>query len=186
MTTIFGTTTNVATATGSLANSADCMAMDSLIVERMIPPDIEFNWDLKFCSFPNAFNCKRTRGNVPLTIFGSADIDVSQIDISSLRLALEDDPAMATGAPASTRPLADRGSPGDVNTADTCIWDDVNSVNVENPDGFLDLDVGFSAAEVANVACPIAKKSSSKPLIVTGTLIDGTPLEALNTQVLGN
>lgn len=143
---------------------------------------IPVTFDIKFCSLPNAFNCKRTRGNVPLTIFGSADLDVSQIDISSLRLALASDPGMATGVPTSTLPLADRGSPGDVDAADDdCVE------NVATTDGLLDLDVGFSAAEVAIlIGCPIAKKSFSDPLIVTGTLIDGTPLEAVNTQVLRN
>ncbi len=148
--------------------------------------EVEFSWDLKFCSLPNAFNCKRTRGNVPLTIFGSDDLDVSQIDQSSLRLALASNPGTATGAPASSLPPGDRGSPGDVDNADTCVFDDASGLNVENPDTFLDLDVGFSAAEVASLVCPIAKKSDSAPLIVTGTLLDGTPLKAVNTQVLRN
>ncbi len=76
-------------------------------------------------------------------------------------------------------PPADRGSPGDVDVADTCVE------NVANTDGSLDLDVGFAAAEVAVlIGCPLGKKVLSEPLIVTGTLLDGTPLEAVNTQVL--
>ena len=39
MTTIFGTTVNVATATGTLANGDSCPAMDSVTVEKMTPPD---------------------------------------------------------------------------------------------------------------------------------------------------
>jgi hypothetical protein len=37
-TTIFGTTTNIATATGLLANGVSCPAMDSLTVEKVTPP----------------------------------------------------------------------------------------------------------------------------------------------------
>ena len=61
----------------------------------------------------------------------------------------------------------------------------VSGLDLANPDGFDDLDVGFSAGEVGSLICPLGKKELSAPLIVTGTLIDGTPLEALNDQMLG-
>jgi len=145
---------------------------------------LEFVWDAKFCSNPNSFNCKRTRGVVPVTIFGSAELDVSQIDISSLRLALDSDPAMTTGAPISSKPPEDRGSPGDVDATDT----DCNEFDVANPEGFDDLDVGFDAAEVGDlIGCAgLSKGDNSPDLIITGTLLDGTPLEAINVQVLTN
>jgi len=143
---------------------------------------IEFNWDAKLCSLPNAFNCKRTKGVVPVTIFGSADLDVTDIDISSLRLALADDPSMMTGAPQSEKPPADRGSPVDVDTT-ACI----NDITA-NTDGILDLDVGFNAEEVGIlIGCADLSKGDLSPeLILKGTLLDGTPLDALNVQVLTN
>jgi len=145
---------------------------------------VEFDWDAKFCSNPNAFNCKRTRGSVPVTIFGSADLDVTDIDISSLRLALDSDPSMMTGAPISSKPPADRGSPGDVNIT-------VCSGDIATTDGEDDLDVGFDAGEVGIlIGCDanggLSKGDDSPALIITGTLNDGTSLGALNTQVLTN
>ena len=94
-----------------------------------------------------------------------------------------------TGAPVDSKPPADRGSPGDVDFGDDgggdCVRDDLSGLDLGNPDGFDDLDVSFSAAEVNSViGCPLAKKANSAPLIVTGTLFDGTTLEADNTQVL--
>ena len=171
---------------GAFLGSDRVFEASSLAIIAPVPRnEVEFNWDLKFCSNPNAFNCKRKTGVVPLTIFGTDELDVSQIDISSLRLARADS-SDETGAPVSTKPPADRGSPGDVDVADDgCFRDDVSGLDLANPDGFLDLDVGFSSGEVATVIdCPLGKKVDSAALIVTGTLIDGTPLEALNEQVL--
>jgi hypothetical protein len=45
--------------------------------------------DIKFCSDPNAFNCKK-KGVLPVTIFGTDAFDVFDIDISSLQLCTED------------------------------------------------------------------------------------------------
>ncbi len=162
-------------------------ALVSNIVDKIwVPRAVDVNWDLKFCSLPNAINCRRLKGNIPLTIFGSAELDVSLIDIPTLRLALASDPSTSTGAPTSTLPLGDRGSPGDVDNADTCVLDEGSGLMVENPDGKLDLDVGFSAADVADLVCPIDKKSNSADLVITGTLFDGTALNAVNTQFFSN
>jgi hypothetical protein len=137
---------------------------------------IPFSWDMKLCSNPNAFNCGRTKGKVPLTIFGSAALDVTQIDLNSLQICLADLSA-CTGAPLSWS-IADRGMPSDVDTSD-CEED------VANPDGWDDLDVAFSTAECGGViGCPLGKGVDSADLVVIGTLLDGTELVADNTQVL--
>jgi len=109
--------------------------------------------------------------------------DVADIDISSLRLALDSNPATSTGAPISSKPPEDRGSPGDVDSTDIDCVDDI-----ANPDTFDDLDVGFNAGEVATlIGCAGLNKGDDSPdLIITGTLLDGTPLDALNVQVLTN
>jgi len=154
----------------------------SAIAFQKCDVSIEFSWDAKLCSNPNAFNCKRTKGVVPVTIFGSADLDVNDIDISSLRLELFDD-SLSTGAPISSKPPADRGSPVDVDSTDADCVDDIAT-----QDGFDDLDVGFDAAEVATlIGCLGLNKGDDSPdLIITGTLLDGTPLETIIVQVLTN
>ena len=54
--------------------------------------------DIKFCSNPNAFNSRRTRGKVPVTIFGGPLLDVSEIDLASVQLCLAGDPDDCIGA----------------------------------------------------------------------------------------
>ena len=63
--------------------------------------------DIKFCSNPNAFNCK-SKGKTPVTIFGTADFDVADINISTLRLCI--DGTCVESAPLAWS-FADRGDP---------------------------------------------------------------------------
>lgn len=126
--------------------------------------------DIKFCSDPNAFNCKQ-KGKTPVTVFGSAALDVTAIDISSLELCLASDTSQCTSAPRSWS-IADRGDPLTDLGADHCAEQDVL-----NPDGFPDLDTAFDSREVAAlIDCRGLSKGDVSPvLVILGALNDGSP-----------
>lgn len=133
--------------------------------------------DIKFCSNPNAFNCKK-KGVLPVTVFGSEDAAVTDIDLESLRLCRADDPTQCTGPP-RTFSFDDRGDPTTDRGASSC-----GSVN---PDGFLDLDVGFEAQQVAPlIGCMnLSKKDISVTLILTGQLNSGRPIGSIAVNSVG-
>lgn len=62
-----------------------------LTLERVIPspPAIEVNVDVKPCSWPNPLN-PRSRGVVPVAIYGTADFDVRTIDPATVRITAAD------------------------------------------------------------------------------------------------
>jgi hypothetical protein len=142
---------------------------------------IEVSVDIKFCSNPNAFNCKKG-GVLPVTIFGTDDFDVTDIDISSLKLCTEDLSA-CTGAPKDYS-IADRGDPSiDLGAAQCAVIEVDDGVFEEqdylNMDGFLDLDAAFEASEVQAMLgefCGADKGAVSGTLVLTGTTIDGTAI----------
>ena len=133
--------------------------------------------DIKFCSDPNAFNCKK-KGVLPVTIFGTGDFDVAQIDIGSLQLCTADFGA-CTSAPRDWSTF-DRGAPSDAGAAQ-CAIDPLTGLELDwtdNQDGYDDLDVSFEASEVQAILgsfCLEDKGAISDPLIITGTKLDGTP-----------
>ena len=141
-------------------------------------PDI----DIKFCSNPNGFNCK-SRGKTPLTIFGTASLNVTTIDILSLRLCLASDPTVCTGAPMDWS-IDDRGNPmTDLGASECAIIDGVEQ-DFLNPDEFDDLDVAFDTQELVGLTgfgCPLDKNEASATLIIRGSLNDGT--EVFSTPV---
>jgi hypothetical protein len=137
--------------------------------------------DIKFCSDPNAFNCKK-KGVLPVTIFGTEDFDVEDIDVSSLQLCTED-LSSCTNAPRDYS-IADRGDPTSDLGATMCAIIEVEEGIFEeqdylNQDGFLDLDAAFEASEVQDMLgtfCSDVKGATSEPLIITGTTLDGTTI----------
>ena len=139
--------------------------------------------DLKFCSNPNAFNSKRTRGKVPLTIFGGALFDVSDIDLSTVELCLASDPSDCIGPPTSSS-IADRGSPTDFDASQCAIVDGVEQ-SFLNPDGFDDLDVAFDASEVCTlIDCNSLGKGDTSPDLVVKGELDGIPFVSTNSDAL--
>ncbi len=136
-----------------------------------VPADI----DIKFCSDPNAFNCKQ-RGKTPATLFGSAALDVAAIDVSTLRLCLASDTSQCTGPPRSWS-IADRGDPLTDLGADRCAVAGGAKRDFRSPDGFPDLDAAFDSREVAAlVGCTGLSKGDLSPiLVILGALGDGTP-----------
>jgi hypothetical protein len=138
----------------------------------------EVDIDIKFCSNPNAHNC-RSGGVLPVTIFGSADLDVLDIDLASLQLCRSDTDLCAPAGSVTdlTSSIDDRGTAGDRGTAD-CVRND-DGLDVRNPDGFADLDAGFdkfAVSDLLDVCAEGSKGESSVPLFIQGSLLDGTPI----------
>jgi len=151
---------------------------------------IEVAIDIKFCSDPNAFNCRK-KGVLPVTIFGTADFDVASIDISTLKLCTEG-PELCTQAPRDFS-YADRGDPtSDLGAAMCRVLDLGDGVFEEqdylNPDGFIDLDIAFEANEVQDILevfCSFDKGTVSEPLIITGMTLDGTEIFSVPVPHVG-
>ena len=147
--------------------------------EISLDVSIEVAIDIKFCSDPNAFNCKKN-GVLPVTIFGTADFLVEDIDPSTLRLCTEN--MACTGAPRDYS-YADRGNPLldlgskmcaiDPDTGEELDW-------TENRDDFVDLDAAFEASEVKAILgdfCDDAAKGDvSEALVIIGETYDGVPI----------
>lgn len=153
----------------------------------------EVSIDIKFCSDPNAFNCKK-KGVLPVTIFGTDVFDVTDIDISTLQLCTEDLSA-CTGAPIDYS-IADRGDPSSDLGAAQCelIQDPPESgIWVEQDyltqDGLLDLDVAFDASEVQSmlgIFCNGPKNAASEALVIIGSTLGGTTIHSDPIGDVGN
>lgn len=136
--------------------------------------------DIKFCSDPNAFNCKK-KGVLPVTIFSTESFDILAIDISTLQLCTEN-LSVCTGAPRDYS-IADRGDPTSDLGAAQCTLLEVDEGIFEeqdylNPDGFLDLDVAFEASEVQDMLgtfCGSARNAISETLVIIGSTLGGAP-----------
>lgn len=106
----------------------------------------------------NPFN-PASRGLVPAVLFGSNDLDVRDIDPSSLRL-------LDRAAPVKNK-IADHGA-GSVGDPGGC--------SKTAPDGIADLMLHFAAADIAG-ALPAVCKREVVTLELTGNMFDGTRIE---------
>jgi serine-aspartate repeat-containing protein C/D/E len=78
------TTTNTVTVTGDVVGyDTECIATDSVTVT--VKPPLTLSIDIKPGSYPNCFN-QNGRGVIPVAILGSANLDVTQINVESLLL----------------------------------------------------------------------------------------------------
>ncbi|MDH3903922.1 MAG: hypothetical protein OES90_11945, partial [Xanthomonadales bacterium] len=152
---------------------------------------LEVTIDIKFCSDPNAFNCNK-KGVLPVTIFGTADFFVEDIDFSSVQLCTED-LVFCTGAPRDWS-FADRGTPSDAGAAQCALVEEpaMSGILVEmdylNPDTYLDVDVAFEADEVQDMLgafCSADKGTISEPLVITGTTMNGVTLFSVPVPNVG-
>jgi hypothetical protein len=145
-----------------------------------VPPALQVDVDIKFCSDPNAFNCKKN-GVLPVTIFGTADFLVEDIDPSTLQLCSAD-LSFCTEAPRDWSyayrgdPLLDLGAPMcaiDPDTGMELDW-------TENQDDYLELDAAFEVSEVKVILgdfCDDAAKGDvSEALVIIGETYDGVPI----------
>ena len=148
----------------------------SLEIEIEIEIEIEVDIDIKFCSDPNAFNCRK-KGVLPVTIFGTETFDVANIDPSTLQLCLAGLSACTT-APRDWS-IADRGDPdSDLGAARCTIIEEVEQ-DFLTIDGWDDMDAAFEASEVQAMLgtfCAAAKDSVSPDLVIIGSTWDGTPI----------
>jgi len=141
--------------------------------------EIEVDIDIKFCSDPNAFNCKKN-GVLPVTIFGTLDFLVEDIDPSTLQLC-NADLSLCTNAPRDYS-YADRGDPTtDLGAAMCAINPDTGEEeDFLNKDTYLDLDAAFEASEVKAILgdyCDDAAKGDiSGALVIIGETYDGVPI----------
>jgi len=142
--------------------------------------DIQVDIDIKFCSDPNAFNCKKG-GVLPVTIFGTESFPVEDINPDTLRLCTEDLSA-CTEAPRDYS-YADRGDPLLDLGAAMCATDPETGMELDwtdNQDDWPDMDAAFEASEVKAILgdyCDDAAKGDvSQALVIIGETFDGIPI----------
>jgi len=122
-----------------------------------VPPHT-VSFDVRPGSCLNPFNPK-SRGVIPALVLGSADVDVHNIDLASLRISGSVSPSkfrvadIATAYDAGGHPCADM-----------------------SPDGIDDLRMELSARDIAAVL-GLVGKGNTVPLRLTGRLVDGTHIE---------
>lgn len=179
---------------GRITNIGDSI-VDSTSGMDGLELDISVDIDIKFCSDPNAFNCKKN-GVLPVTIFGTADFDVTTIDFASLRLCLESDLSTCTAGGPRDWTFDDRGDPtSDIGAAQCALIDTDGDGEPDteadflNPDGFLDVDVVFEASDVQALLgdfCTLgAKGDVSESLVIVGTDLNGTTITSPATGGVG-
>ncbi len=159
-------------------------------VRQVCGGTLEARIDIKFCSDPNAYNCRK-KGVLPVTVFGDANLDVTQIDVYSLKLCVADaggEPTSDCTGPPRNWSISDRGNPDTDLGADRCAVVDGVEVDYLTRDGLADLDVAFEAQEVtAIIGCAeLARKAASPTLVLVGTAGNGaTPLQSVPAHDAG-
>ena len=135
------------------------------------PPPTAESIDIKPGSCPNSFKGKR--GVLPVAVIGTADLDVTDIDLSSLALSRAD------GGGGFVAPLeGPRGPRSRFEDVATPFGGEVCDCHDLEGDGILDLSLKFDTEALA-----LALDLGALPdgdlveLVVTGNLLDGTPIE---------
>jgi probable HAF family extracellular repeat protein len=113
--------------------------------------------DIKPGSCPNPLNTK-SKGVLPAAILGTADFDVTQVDVATVRLE-------------GISPL--RSNLEDVATPFSLFTDkeDCSDCTDEGPDGFLDLTLKFDAQEVVTALGDVTDREC-RVLTLTGNLME--------------
>ncbi len=115
--------------------------------------------DIKPLSCPNPLNVK-SKGVLPVAILGSEDLDVTTIDVTSIRLA-------------GVAPI--RSSYEDV-AAPLSDKDNECECTTEGPDGYADLTLKFETQEIVNALGEVVD-GEVLALTLTANLSDGTAIE---------
>lgn len=149
-------------------------AMGIIFQQMTITAVVEpLTFDIKPGSCPNPLN-RRSQGVLPAAVLGTADYDVSNIDLSSVMLSRAD------GVGGSVSPL--EGPPGPHST-----YEDVGTpygnedcmCDTSGPDGILDLSMKFGTQDVVDaLELGDLAPGSVVELVVSGYLVDGTSFEA--------
>ena len=148
---------------------------DSVSVLLGEPAAISFpaSLDIKPGTCPNTFN-RSSNGKFPLALVGRKDFDVSLVDISTLRLS------RAAGIGGELAPFD--GPPGPhtvIEDAATPFTGELCDCDILAGDGVLDLSMKFSRPAMTSVlALEGLAPGANVELVLSGTLLDGTPFEA--------
>jgi hypothetical protein len=126
--------------------------------------------DIKPQSCPNPFNFK-SKGKLPVAILGTADFDVTDIDVSSILLE---------GVPPLRWSYDDVASAyADSNTVPLC------PCNEDSPDGYMDLTLKFDTQAIAAAIGDSLDSGDIIQLYLDGSLLeDGTPIEGTDCVVI--
>ena len=143
------------------------------------PLPVTTGLDVKPGACPNPFNTRafdfdpganpRRGGVLPVAVLGSESFDVSDIDVTTLRL--EGVEPVTTGQGPRLEDVATAlGEVSDCECTD------------DGPDGFVDLNVKF-LAQAIKASIPMGEPGEEQVLTLTGELLDGTPFEATDCIV---
>ena len=139
--------------------NSDCLSLIAALIDLpagAAPPveDIEVAFDFSPGCCPNPFNCS-AKGTVPTAILGSSDLDVSQIDVSTVKLNGISPTAWAAK---------------DVATPFTQAINDCNSCTTAGPDGKKDLTLTFNNQALVPTLGTITNNQCVK-VTITGKLL---------------
>jgi hypothetical protein len=129
---------------------------------RVTVPQIDVPVDIKPQSCPNPLNVK-SKGVLPVTVPGTEELDVTQIDPASVTLA---------GIPALRYFIEDVATPYEPYTGKSSVFD----CNADGVDGYTDLTLKFDRQAVLD-AIGAVSDGESIILELTGEMYDRTPIK---------
>jgi hypothetical protein len=134
-----------------------------VVVSRIVPGDVqEVAVDIKPESCPNPLNLG-SRGMLTAAVLGSADFDVSSVDVATIKLV---------GVGPIRSSIEDVAGP--VPDGNEC------ACSEEGPDGYDDLVLKFKTQEIVGTLLDVEGElvdGEEWAFTVTGELLDGTPIE---------
>ncbi len=141
---------------GSAPSNGDCFSL----CPGGVVCEMDVFFDIKPGSCPNPLNTKIRNGHavLPVAILGTADFDVTDIDVSTLLLQ---------GVPPIRSSLEDVSRPFD---GEEC------GCTSAGPDGYVDLTLKFDYTSI-NETLGAVDNGDLVELTITGELEDGTPIE---------
>jgi hypothetical protein len=154
-------------------------ASESWIVNIPMAMDVAVDVDIKPGSCPNPIN-RSSRGVIPISILGTGNLDVADIDVSSVTLSRADGIGGAVapneGPPGPHSVYEDTGTPFD---GEACGCHDLGG------DGVMDLSMKFRTDDVvAALELDDLPAGAELELVVSGTLVDGTPFSGSDCVLL--
>jgi len=135
--------------------------------------------DIKPGSCPNPFN-PRSNGVLPMWLVGTMEFDVMSVDLATLEISRGD------GAGGSVTPSAGPPGPGlTYEDSATPFGGETCDCGDELGDGILDLGMKFHSYELrTELGLAGLPGDTAVELVVTGSLLDGTPFEARDCVVI--
>ncbi|MCH8293298.1 hypothetical protein IH992_19630 [Candidatus Poribacteria bacterium] len=128
--------------------------------------EIKVELDIKPTSCPNPLNVN-SKGNLPVAILGTDELDVNDIDVSTVQLE---------GVAPIRSAIEDVAAPV-VNRQDDC------DCTTDGPDGFNDLTLKFDTQEIVAALGPV-NDGDEVVLALTGNLKDGTPIKGIDCTLI--